>query len=256
MPLGKSLIFFARYLNRFGVLHGGGTYFANYISKKEQLSISIPGLSEKIFLRNGTSDVRCFNQIFLEEDYNFEIDFRPKIIIDCGSNIGLSALFFQKKYPGVTIIAVEPEPSNFKMLLKNTRNYKNIQCLNYAVWNQNVKLAIAENMEIDKWGFTMSSHPNELTKTIPAITIDEIMKRYNFSEVDILKMDIEGSEKEVFSSGYEAWLPRTKVIMIELHDREKKGCAKTFFQTLFTCDFSMNQYFKGETLMCINNSYL
>ena len=254
MHAEKSLTSFARYLNRFGVVQGSKIFYSNYLANKDLTSINIPGLPHKVYLRKGTSDARCFNQVFLEQDYDFEIDFRPQFIIDCGANIGLSSLFFQKKYPGAQIIAVEPEKSNFEMLQMNTKSYSNIECLNYGIWNRNVNLKITEqSKEKDKWGFTVTETQEEGNGAIKAITISEIMKRYGKNEIDILKMDIEGSELEVFSSNYEDWLPKTKIIMMELHDRERKGCGKAFFQSLFNYDFSINQYYKGEIVMCIRN---
>lgn len=249
-----SLASFARYLNRFGILQGMNIFFSNYFSKKKLVGVNIPGLQHPLFLRHDTSDVKCFNQVFLEQDYDFELDFQPKFIIDCGANIGLSSLFFQKKYPGAHIIAVEPEPSNFEMLLKNTKPYQNIECLNCGIWNKNVALKITEQSKgNDKWGFVVTETQEVTSDTINAITIAEIMKRFGEEKIDVLKMDIEGSELEVFSSNYEDWLPKTKIIMMELHDREKKGCGKAFFQSLFKYDFSINQYFKGEIVMCIQN---
>ena len=46
---------------------------------------------------------------------------------------------------------------------------------------------------------------------------------------DILKIDVEGAEKEIFSKNYESWLGKVNVIMIELHDHIRGGCAKTFY---------------------------
>src|SRR5688500_10055596 len=52
-------------------------------------------------------------EIFVREIYRFETDIRNPVIIDCGSNIGLSVLYFHKSYPGARILAFEPDAGNF-----------------------------------------------------------------------------------------------------------------------------------------------
>jgi hypothetical protein len=71
-----------------------------------------------VFIRPGTTDQSVYQQIFESKDYDFELN-DPKFIIDAGAHIGLSSIFFANKYPSSTIIAIEPEPSNFTMLCKN-----------------------------------------------------------------------------------------------------------------------------------------
>ena len=71
--------------------------------------------------------------------------------------------------------------------------------------------------------------------------------------IDILKLDIEGSEKEVFSAGFENWMPKTKVIIIELHDAMKPGCSRAVFAAVNKYNFSFN--IKGENIIFTNLSF-
>jgi hypothetical protein len=74
----------------------------------------------------------------------------------------------------------------------------------------------------------------------------------SFSSV-LLKLDIEGSEKEVFEKNYETWLPNTKMLIIEVHDHMRKGAAKSVFAAMnkYNFSFSMNQ----EKLIFINQDF-
>ena len=65
------------------------------------------------------------------------------------------------------------------------------------------------------------------------------MENENWSSIDILKMDIEGSEKEVFSSNYAYWLPRTRCIIIEIHDFMRAGSSNAVFATMAKYNFSL-----------------
>ena len=73
------------------------------------------------------------------------------------------------------------------------------------------------------------------------------MKKMDWDHIDILKLDVEGAEKEIFSSNYEDWLPKTKVLIIELHDRMRKGCSKVVFSAISEYNFSLD--ISGENLV-------
>src|ERR1051326_8504661 len=79
------------------------------------------GLTKKInfantvlYLRTGTSDLPVFRQIFIDEEYNFQIPFQPSVIFDLGANVGFASIYFANKFPNARIIAVEPEISNYR----------------------------------------------------------------------------------------------------------------------------------------------
>jgi hypothetical protein len=61
-------------------------------------------------------------------------------------------------------------------------------------------------------------------------------------------MDIEGAEKEVFETNYRDWLPKVKTMVVELHDRYKEGCSKTFFKTMSEYDCSSR--IRHENIIC------
>jgi hypothetical protein len=86
--------------------------------------------------------------------------------------------------------------------------------------------------------------------SIPAYSIGSIMEEMNWSTIDLLKLDIEGSEKEVFEKNYESWLPNTKMIIVEVHDHMRKGAAKSVFTATnkYNFSFSMNH----ENLIFMN----
>jgi len=88
--------------------------------------------------------------------------------------------------------------------------------------------------------------------TVRAYTIAELMRLTGKDYIDILKIDIEGSEKEIFEYGFEEWLPDTKLIIVEPHDRYKPGSSKALFNTISKYDFSLEV--SGEKLILYNNS--
>lgn len=213
---------------------------------KELILVKLKSYSAPLHLRQGTSDIPTFYKIFYYTEYDIALNIEPKVILDLGANIGLASIYFAEKYPQAKIYAVEPEKSNFELLLKNTKHNSNITCLNYGVWNRVTNLEIKAGY--DNWGFRTEEVDHENTDTIRAISIDKIMGDYNLEQIDILKIDIEGSEKELFQKNVEKWLPKTKAIIIELHDQIKKDCSKSIFKALENYNYELSA--KGENFIC------
>ncbi len=188
-----------------------------------------------IYLRNNFSDVAIFKQVFLEQQYHlypFPINNATKII-DAGANIGLAAIYFANKFNNAEIISIEPEENNFQQLLKNTQSLSRIHCEYAAIWGKENNVSI-QNPDSLAASFIVAENNIAINgKTIPAITINSLLKKYNWTEIDIVKIDIEGAEKEVFANERAAeWLSKTKLLIIELHDNYTADCSKTFFKAL------------------------
>ena len=227
---------------------GGASFFLKQRWKKEGLiDITMKGYAHPIYMRNHTSDVPMFYYIFEAKEYDISFPFEPKVIIDCGAHIGLGAVFFAHKFPNAIIYSIEPEKSNFELLVKNTEAYPNIRCLNYGIWNKTTNLKILD-VGLGNWGYMTEEVSCKDETTIEAISIDEIMNRYGISQIDICKVNIEGTEKELFEQNTEKWLPHTKAIIIELHDRMREGCTKSFFKALMNYNFSISPH--GSYLVC------
>jgi FkbM family methyltransferase len=198
------------------------------------ISVPVAGITNPVILRLGTSDLCTHGKIFLDEEYRLNFSRPPKTIIDAGANIGLSAIYFAGKYPGATIIAIEPEQSNFLLLKQNIAPYPNIIPVQAALWYQNGHVQLLSHPQAadwSKWGFQIDDIANKNVRTVSeveALTVDKIMRDYNLGFVDVLKIDIEGAEREVFGNP-SAWIDKVGTIMIELHESIKSGCTRNFY---------------------------
>ncbi|HLP12586.1 MAG TPA: FkbM family methyltransferase [Flavobacteriales bacterium] len=240
-----------KYIMKFGFFKGLALFAKNRIGKQKKINnITILRGTASMAIRKNSTDVLTFEKIFVFEEYGFDIKKDPRLIIDCGANIGMSTIYFAKKFKHATIVAIEPEQSNFELLKKNTSTYKNIQCIQKGIWHKDCSLKIINDHDYGHWGFRVVESSTE-QGDIEATSIQNILSKYPDMEIDLLKIDIEGAELEIFSNNYETWLPRTNVIMIELHDWFRKGCSKAFFSALVKYDFSV--YSRGENLICIRN---
>jgi FkbM family methyltransferase len=200
-----------------------------------------------IYLRRGASDFPVFESVMVQRCYDINYGLSPEIIFDCGANIGLTTVFYANRFPEAKIIAIEPETDNFQLLKKNTEHYPNICLYQAGLWNKPASLKI-EDHGYGAWGFMVSEVPEGSPGAIKAVCITELMHQQRCEKIDILKIDIEGSEKELFESNYDAWLPKVKTLVIELHDRMREGAALSFFKALTKYNFRLAV--KGENLIC------
>jgi FkbM family methyltransferase len=202
----------------------------------EPVQIDCRLLGRKVWLRPGTSDLEVFHGIFADKDYEFACwDISPELIVDAGANIGLTSLYFARKHPTARIIAIEPEASNLELLRRNTQSEPNITVIAGALWPHKTLLSMQDETA-EKWAFSVSEARAD-APGIEAYTIPDILAGVGAQRIDLLKIDIEGAEKELFSSGWEEWLPRVGRIAIELHDRLVPGCSMAFYRAVLTREF-------------------
>ncbi len=187
----------------------------------------------KLDLRILDSDLRVFKQIFLDQVYYFfPEDFDPKIIVDAGANVGFSSIWFADKFPNSKIISIEPEANNFLLLEKNIKNYKNIIPLNSGLWYKDGFLDLVSGTT-GSWGFeTIEKTKNLDSNTVKSVSINTICREFEIDSIDLLKIDIEGAETDLFSNHPQEWLNKVKILMIETHERKRKGSTDLIFRIM------------------------
>ena len=195
--------------------------FKLVFTQQSTIKAKIPDSNTYLLLRLFLADLKTFYDIFLDNNYDFDCE-SAKYIIDAGAHIGLSAVFFACKYPEAKILSIEPEDSNYEMLVSNTKHFPNIKTIKAALWSHRTLVNIA-NPKAASWAFQMSETADK--NEIIAINVEEAMFELDTDYIDILKMDIEGSEIEVFQSSG-SWIDRVKFIILELHDKHYPGCTQ------------------------------
>ncbi|MBW0179122.1 FkbM family methyltransferase [Sediminibacterium sp.] len=234
-------------IKAFGLTDGLKFYIHLLFKKYGSFHSSLYGAT--FYLRKNFSDKYTFKQVFLDDQYNISLPFEPKTILDGGANIGLASAYFAHRFPDASIIAVEPSKTNFAMVEKNTAAFPQVKKICAGIWNKNAHLIIVNKADHDNAFMVEESYP-ENPEAIPAVSIEYIMKEQGWSTIDILKLDIEGSEKEVFEQGVDYWLPRTKAIFVEVHDHMRKGAGNAIFKAITKYHFSFA--LQHENLVFIN----
>ena len=225
--------------------------FGNLLFSKNGLyTIKSSFFKNPIKLRKDQSDPYIFEQVFCEQQYYFDYPNPNNIkwIIDAGANIGLAALYYASKFPHAQIVSIEPDTNNFYLLKENTKNYPNIHPIHAALWHQEELLTI-KNQDEKSAGFMVDASNVNSTDAIKSVTINQLMKEYNIPQISILKIDIEGAEKEVFAYNNTPWIHSCDCIIAELHDWLKPGTSQVFFKEMSNYDWIT--YVKGENIICL-----
>lgn len=221
--------------------------------------------------RNTESDLHVVRSIFLEEAYSLErlghfwpgmrrykaagpaSDKRP-LIIDGGANIGASSIYCAVKYPGATVIAVEPHHENFKLLDENTRRFGNIITLNNALSSHHGLAPVSdpgEGTASIRVGRRIAR--GRIVSQVETLTISEIVSAHPHAVPFLLKLDVEGSEADIFS-GNTSVISRFPVVVVELHERLFPGrkTGHPFLRWHMAADRDLHQ--TGESTWSILSS--
>lgn len=182
---------------------------------------------EGYYLRSAGSDLMVLQQVILEKEYQPLLSLAQgqkksiKTIIDLGANIGISSIYLNKIFPCSIVYAVEPEPSNYNILLKNIELNKDcdIRPINAAIWYRDEVLENTASFR-DRQNWSNQTLPTGSKTGIRGVTLDSIVNGENISTIDILKIDIEGAEKQLFMDYKNIMdiLQITDIIAIEIHD--------------------------------------
>lgn len=131
----------------------------------------------------------------------------------------------------------------------NTKHLKNIKLIKGGVASVSGKKMKISNPDHAEYSYSLE-YSND---GVPTYSINDIMLEKGWSELDVLKIDIEGGEIDVFSKNTE-WLKVTKYIIIELHDYKAKGCSKALINAIKDHNYRIS--FSGENLILINEKII
>jgi len=224
-------------------------FLVNHDAKNMLIFKSMNGYKHPLCMRWGTSDYDCFQQIFIDNEYACLNGIRdPKLIVDCGAYVGYSTIWFLNRYPTAYSVALEPDPSNLCICQKNLSVYgKRVSLIHSAVWPYETSLLLDKQSGKGRWGTQVRECQLVKKGDTKAVDIYRILRRTGYENIDILKLDIEGSEKYIFSNNYEKWLDRVKNIVIEIHGEE---CREVFFDAMSRYDYEL--FHSGELTICKN----
>jgi len=223
-----------------------------YGSAKKLRRHYLKGIAEPIFLRCDTTDPLTMREVFLDRDYDIETDGKVEWVVDAGANIGLSSVFFANKYPEAKILAIEPEEENFNLLKKNVAHYPQVIPIHAALWNYSGEIQLSDPGRGAHGYVTLAGSEGAVADSwsVPCVTLRDLISRFSIPKIDLLKVDIEGAEREVFEDSLD-WIDKVVFIIVELHERFKPGCT----EALNNATPKMNTILRYGKLLVLKKSF-
>lgn len=184
------------------------------------LSLSLRSLRDPVYLRVSNSDFAVFEEIFDRDEYaaikQWNLPDNANII-DLGSNIGLATVYFTAVVPNASVVAVEPDEENCRVLRKNCRRLlhdKRLQVFRAFIAAQDGTAGIDRGES--SWAYHKVDTIDAAHEAVQCISMPHLIQEGRMDTIDLLKCDIEGSERELFAN-CAPWIGRVKHLVCETH---------------------------------------
>jgi FkbM family methyltransferase len=200
-------------------------------------------ISQDIHLRRSGSDLLTFQEVIVEEVYKPVLEALSSChtLMDLGANVGLATLYISSRYPGCRCFCVEPNPETFDVLRKNLAGRDAIAHLG-AVWSS----ATTVTPVCDADHYSMATVACAPGATISALPVQQVIEKSGFTSIDLLKVDVEGAEVELFK-GDLSWLSRVRAIAIEFHNGSR--AAIRFDEVMRQNGYTVSDH--GHTVLAV-----
>jgi FkbM family methyltransferase len=168
-------------------------------------------------------------------------------IIDAGAYVGYASAYLSENLPNAKILAIEPDEQNFNFLLKNAYCSRHIFPCWGAVWSKPCVLSVhKDQLDRKEWSH-YCKHVDGIG--IAGKSIQDHMKSLGWDRLDILKMDIEGGEYEIFKDP--SWLDLVDIVAMEIH--HTLGNPHVIFDAFKKHKFDVSQ--AGEVTLAVKEGY-
>lgn len=160
-------------------------------------------------------------EIFVKDFYALDPIDEPEVIFDLGSNIGASLIYFRLRYPQARLYGFEPDPRNFEYLKHNAASLEGVEINKVAVWSSDGEIEFYTDPHRRLASSAYQIRRRQGKQKVEARTLDGLMEERGIEQIDLLKFNIEGAEKEVFSAFQN--INRVKYLIGEVHE-DIGGC--------------------------------
>lgn len=185
-----------------------------------------------------STDISVFRDIYLRNEFKFlkkRLTALPaKKILDLGTNMGLSLIYWATHFPQAQIVGVEPELHNFGLAGLNIAHRPNVW-LERAAVTERVGFGSLKSVARGDWGWGAKQEDRvfHAEHGFASVTIPYLMQRFGWDTIDYLKVDIEGTELELCQdilNGAE-WINKVQCVTFEMHDRLRPDAVPSIMET-------------------------
>jgi FkbM family methyltransferase len=244
----------------------GGLRFAwggiqSRISRKAEISVWLPD-GRAIVVRPRDSDFETVRQVFRDEEYGRIPDQlrigllrvyqdilssgKVPLIIDAGANIGAATLWFRDIFSDAAIVAIEPDPANAAIARQNLSNCEGVTLLEAAIGGETGHVSLVSP------GVSYAVQTRRSDDGCPVLTIGQVVAGLENACLFMVKVDIEGFERDLFGSNT-GWMDEVTAVYVEPHEWMRPGerTSSNFQREFGKRDFAI--FLAGENLVYMRN---
>ncbi len=184
----------------------------------------------KFETRGGTTDINDAVVVLSGKEYPPELvglnGIANPVVLDCGGHIGTFSMYIKSHWPTATILALEPVADNQQLFRHNIElnNFSNVDMMPNAIYDEHGRFYIdLAGKQFDAVSVTREKPPHDQFITIDALTFDEIIAAKNLQWIDLMKLDIEGAEYNLFAKSAAQLAQNVGRIIMEFHPAGDKA---------------------------------
>jgi FkbM family methyltransferase len=175
-----------------------------------------------VAIRQNLWDAEIVREIFFEQPYTRHLRLpADPVIVDVGGYIGDFALYAVQYLGAKRVVAYEPTSENFAMLGRNIHLNgfdDRITAVRKAVGDSDEVVLNVQKLDGDEVHVSPYWYPEAEQRTLPSVTLAELLDTHGLDSVDLLKVDCEGGEYDIFPNTPDAVFDRVENIAFEYHE--------------------------------------
>lgn len=192
--------------------------------------LRLKGKRKTVFLRTYAGDLAIFYEMFWQKVYRHPLPGKTVsgYVVDLGANTGMASLFFSAYYSIQGLYAVEADRFNMDLLLRNLSeeiSAGRAKALHAAAFAEDTTVY----MQRQEKAYNTTVTDNVTDMPVQAISMNTLFGMFGLDRIDLLKIDIEGSEEILFSKNTE-WLEKVNNIVMEIHDSGYRGVCESLLR--------------------------
>lgn len=192
--------------------------------------------SMRFYTRGKTTDINDAVVVMSGKEYTLELiglnaelaKSDSPVILDCGGHIGTFAMFIKSVLPNAKIWSLEPVPANQDLFRKNMalNQLNDVILVPFALYGSSGRFYIdLGGKQFDAVNITTVKPTHSEYIQIEALTLQQVLQENNLQIIDLLKMDIEGAEYNIFEHSLDTLNNSVRKLIMEFHpagDKQKR----------------------------------
>ena len=198
----------------------------------------------RLFHEPSDDPILLFRELFVHRCYTRDGFYLPRsgdVVLDIGGNIGFFAVSLEWMARGVRVHSFEPAPDTRTRLRRNvtTNGLEDVVTIYpFAVTNNHGVVQLnAAALTGHRSLFDRPTSPAEPGETVPCINLAQAVELTGASRIDLLKIDVEGSEIEIVEGADAETWKKIRRVVVEYHDLFRPGCQERVFRVLTALGF-------------------